>query len=178
MSSSIRPWSSFAQTFTNFRELLESSIPSFGVCCCPTLTEALRPESRKSPTYLMTPLVGADGEIYAIAQGPLSVGGFSAQGGGTSVAQNHPTVGMLVGGAIVEREVAYSGSHQTSLFGDRSANGEMGESEASLRQSFAVWKGRSRCLCPLIRPQRKREFSGFGSWARVLGWSAMLTTTI
>lgn len=57
---------------------------------------------------LMTPLIGNDGEIYAIAQGAISVGGFSIEGGGNSVSQNHPTVGTLVGGAIIEREVAYS----------------------------------------------------------------------
>lgn len=56
---------------------------------------------------LMTPLLGNDGEIYAIAQGALAVGGFSVEGGGASVSQNHPTVGTLVGGAIVEREVPY-----------------------------------------------------------------------
>ena len=65
-------------------------------------------ESLKGGTLLMTPLVGVDGEIYAIAQGALSVGGFSVQGGGSSVSQNHPTVASLVGGAIVEREVGYS----------------------------------------------------------------------
>ena len=57
---------------------------------------------------LMTPLRGNDGQIYAIAQGAISVGGFSVEGGGASVSQNHPTVGTLVGGAIIEREVAYS----------------------------------------------------------------------
>ncbi len=57
---------------------------------------------------LMTPLRGNDGEIYAVAQGPIAIGGFSAEGGGSSIAQNHPTVATLVGGALVEREVAYS----------------------------------------------------------------------
>lgn len=57
---------------------------------------------------LMTPLLGNDGEIYAIAQGAIAVGGFSIEGGGASVSQNHPTVGTLVSGAIVEREVSYS----------------------------------------------------------------------
>lgn len=57
---------------------------------------------------LMTPLRGNDGQVYAIAQGALSVGGFSVEGGGASVSLNHPTVGTLVGGATVEREVAYS----------------------------------------------------------------------
>jgi len=64
--------------------------------------------SLEGGTLLMTPLFGPDGEIYAIAQGPVSVGGFSAGGGGGSgVQKNHPTVGRLAGGAIVEREVPY-----------------------------------------------------------------------
>ncbi|MFO0687159.1 MAG: flagellar basal body P-ring protein FlgI [Myxococcota bacterium] len=64
--------------------------------------------SLKGGTLLMTPLVGGDGQIYAVAQGPLAVGGFSAEGSGSSVSQNHPTVGTVVGGATVEREVGYS----------------------------------------------------------------------
>ncbi|MEZ4330192.1 MAG: flagellar basal body P-ring protein FlgI [Myxococcota bacterium] len=64
--------------------------------------------SLKGGTLLMTPLVGGDGQIYAVAQGPVAVGGFSAEGSGSSVSQNHPTVGIVVGGATVEREVAYS----------------------------------------------------------------------
>lgn len=53
---------------------------------------------------LMTELVGADGQVYAVAQGSLSVGGFSAGGEGASVTKNHPTVGRITSGAIVERE--------------------------------------------------------------------------
>lgn len=65
-------------------------------------------QSLEGGMLLMTPLLGNDGEIYAIAQGPLAVGGFSVQGGGASVSQNHPTVGTLVGGATVEREIPFS----------------------------------------------------------------------
>lgn len=57
---------------------------------------------------LQTPLLGADGEVYAVAQGPISIGGFSAGtdgGGGASVQKNHPTVGQIIGGAFVEREI-------------------------------------------------------------------------
>ena len=57
---------------------------------------------------LQTPLLGADNHVYAVAQGPLSIGGFSAGasgGGGASVAKNHPTVGTIISGAIVEREI-------------------------------------------------------------------------
>jgi len=57
-------------------------------------------------TLLLTPLQGPDGRTYALAQGPISVGGVSASGGtGDSVQKNHPTVGRIPGGALVEREV-------------------------------------------------------------------------
>lgn len=65
-------------------------------------------QSLEGGMLLMTPLLGNDGEIYAIAQGAVAVGGFSVEGGGAAVSQNHPTVGTLVGGATVEREVPYS----------------------------------------------------------------------
>ena len=65
--------------------------------------------SLEGGTLAMTPLYGSDGEVYAIAQGPLSVGGFSEGGGaGSSVQKNHPTVGRLVGGATVERELPFA----------------------------------------------------------------------
>jgi len=57
---------------------------------------------------LQTPLVGADGRVYAVAQGPVAIGGFlgGAGGpGGATVQKNHPTVGSISNGAIVEREI-------------------------------------------------------------------------
>ncbi|KAF0096151.1 MAG: flagellar P-ring protein precursor FlgI [Puniceicoccaceae bacterium 5H] len=54
---------------------------------------------------LQTPLRGADGVVYAVAQGPIAVGGFLGGAGGSTVQKNHPTVGRIPGGAIVEREV-------------------------------------------------------------------------
>jgi len=58
-------------------------------------------------TLLLTPLRGADGEVYAVAQGPVSLGGgFAFEGQtGTRVQRNHPTVGLISGGATVEREI-------------------------------------------------------------------------
>lgn len=56
-------------------------------------------------TLLQTPLEGADGQVYAVAQGPVSIGGFAAGGRGANVTRNHPTVGRIPNGAIVEREV-------------------------------------------------------------------------
>lgn len=61
--------------------------------------------SLQGGTLLMTPLMGVDKEIYAVAQGPLSVGGFSVTGNAGGVQKNHPTVGRIVQGATVEREV-------------------------------------------------------------------------
>ena len=60
-------------------------------------------------TLLMTPLLGADGQIYAVAQGPLLVGGFQVTGeSGTTAAKNHPTVGRIPQGATVEKELEYT----------------------------------------------------------------------
>jgi flagellar P-ring protein FlgI len=54
---------------------------------------------------LMTPLRAVDGEIYALAQGPLVLGGFSAGGANASVTKNQTNVGIIANGAFVEREV-------------------------------------------------------------------------
>jgi flagellar P-ring protein precursor FlgI len=61
-------------------------------------------DSLQGGTLIMTPLRGADGRVYAMAQGGVSIGGFSLGRGGTSQAQNHPTVGRIANGALVERE--------------------------------------------------------------------------
>jgi len=58
-------------------------------------------------TLLMTPLRGADNRIYAMAQGPMTVGGFSAGGTSGGVSKNHPTAGRITNGAFVERELQY-----------------------------------------------------------------------
>lgn len=56
-------------------------------------------------TLLMTPLVGPDGHVYAVAQGPLTIGAFSFGGKAAQVQKNHPTVGRIAGGAIVEKSI-------------------------------------------------------------------------
>jgi flagellar P-ring protein precursor FlgI len=66
-------------------------------------------------TLLFTPLKGADGQTYAIAQGPVSTGGFSAQGAGGGTQKNFPTVGRVVGGALIEKEVLTSFKDKESL---------------------------------------------------------------
>ncbi len=66
-------------------------------------------------TLLMTPLKAANGSVYAVAQGPVNTGGFSASGAGGSVQKNFPTVGRVIGGAIVEREVSLNFNQRRKL---------------------------------------------------------------
>ena len=65
-------------------------------------------KSLRGGTLLVTPLLGADGEVYAVAQGALSVGGYEAQGQASSVTRGVPTSARLPSGAIVEREINFS----------------------------------------------------------------------
>jgi flagellar P-ring protein precursor FlgI len=60
--------------------------------------------SLQGGTLLMTPIRGVDGEIYATVQGAISVGGFVASGQAATVTKNHPTVGRIPSGAIIEKE--------------------------------------------------------------------------
>jgi len=64
-------------------------------------------KSLQGGTLLVTPLLGADGEVYAIAQGPLAVSGFVAKGDGASVTRGVPTTARIASGAIVEREIEF-----------------------------------------------------------------------
>jgi len=58
-------------------------------------------------TLLVTPLLGADGEVYAVGQGNLQVGGFTAQGAAETVTKGVPTSARIPNGAIVEREIPF-----------------------------------------------------------------------
>ncbi len=64
-------------------------------------------EDLRGGVLLVTPLLGADGEVYAVAQGPIAVAGFSAQGNAGSITQGVPTSGRIANGAIVEREIGF-----------------------------------------------------------------------
>jgi len=113
------------QTLANVLERMGVSVPPTafrvnnvaGVMVTATLPAYFEPGSRldvvvssigdasslQGGTLLLTPLKAATGVVYAAAQGPLSIGGFAASGAGASVQVNHPTVGRMTGGALVER---------------------------------------------------------------------------
>ncbi|MFW6380924.1 MAG: flagellar basal body P-ring protein FlgI [Bacillota bacterium] len=62
-------------------------------------------ESLQGGTLMTTPLRAGNQDVYAVAQGPLSIGGLNAQSGGTQVRENHPTVGRIPDGALIEKEL-------------------------------------------------------------------------
>jgi flagellar P-ring protein precursor FlgI len=67
-------------------------------------------------TLMFTPLKGADGQVYAIAQGPVSTGGFVVgTESGSGVQKNHPTAGRVVNGAIIEKEILTNFNKKQSL---------------------------------------------------------------
>jgi flagellar P-ring protein precursor FlgI len=65
-------------------------------------------KSLQGGTLLVTPLLGADGNVYAVAQGSLAVGGFAAEGEAAKVVRGVPTVGRISNGAIIEREIDFA----------------------------------------------------------------------
>ena len=73
-------------------------------------------ENLQGGTLLFTPLKGADGSVYAVAQGPVSTGGFAVSGNsGDQVQKNFPTVGRVVGGGLVEQEIHSNFNQKDSL---------------------------------------------------------------
>jgi flagellar P-ring protein precursor FlgI len=65
-------------------------------------------KSLQGGTLLVTPLLGADGNVYAVAQGSLAIAGFQAEGEAAKITRGVPTVGRLPNGAIIEREIDFS----------------------------------------------------------------------
>ena len=72
-------------------------------------------KSLQGGALLATPLLAADGQVYALAQGAVAVGGFSAQGAAASVSRGVPTSGRISNGGIVEREIGFSLAKAQSL---------------------------------------------------------------
>jgi flagellar P-ring protein precursor FlgI len=89
--------------------LLTATLPPFvrqGSRIDVTVSSIGDAQSLQGGTLIISPLKGVDGQVYAIAQGPVSIGGIAAGGPGNSVEINHPTVGRVPNGATVERTVA------------------------------------------------------------------------
>jgi len=95
-----------------------ASLPPFarsGTALDVTVSSIGDAKSLEGGILLLTPLHGADGQVYAEAQGPLTLGGYSAGGIGNSKQVNHPTVGRIPNGGTVERDTAVDLSHLTAI---------------------------------------------------------------
>lgn len=91
--------------------LVTGTLPAFsrqGSRIDVTVSSLADARSLQGGTLILTPLKGVDGQTYAMAQGPVSIGGIAAGDQGNSVEVNHPTVGRVPNGATVERTVATS----------------------------------------------------------------------
>ena len=65
-------------------------------------------KSLQGGTLLVTPLLGADGNVYAVGQGSVAIGGFQAEGDAAKITKGVPTVGRVANGAIIEREIEFA----------------------------------------------------------------------
>ena len=72
-------------------------------------------KSLQGGTLLVTPLLGADGEVYAVAQGSLAIAGFQAEGEAAKITRGVPTVGRISNGALIEREIEFQLSTQKAV---------------------------------------------------------------
>ena len=90
--------------------MVTASLPPFarqGARIDVTVSSLGDSDSLLGGTLLVTPLLGADGEVYAVAQGQLAVGGFQASGDAETVTKGVPTSARIANGAIIERELGY-----------------------------------------------------------------------
>ena len=72
-------------------------------------------KSLQGGTLLVTPLLGADGNVYSVAQGSVAIGGFEAEGQAAKIVRGVPTVGRIANGAIIEREIDFQLNRLTNL---------------------------------------------------------------
>jgi len=95
-----------------------ASLPAFarpGTQVDVTVSSIGDAKSLEGGVLLLTPLYGADGQVYAAAQGPIAVGGFAAGGAGTTKQMNHPTTGRVPAGGRVERSLAFDFNRLASV---------------------------------------------------------------
>jgi len=72
-------------------------------------------KSLQGGTLLVTPLLGADGNVYAVGQGSVAIGGFQAEGEAAKIVRGVPTVGRIANGALIEREIEFNLNRQNQL---------------------------------------------------------------
>jgi flagellar P-ring protein precursor FlgI len=72
-------------------------------------------KSLQGGVLLVTPLLGADGNVYAVGQGSVAIGGFQAEGDAAKIVRGVPTVGRISNGALIEREIEFNLNKQNQL---------------------------------------------------------------
>jgi flagellar P-ring protein precursor FlgI len=95
-----------------------ASLPAFarpGTQLDVTVSSIGDAKSLEGGLLLLTPLYGADGQVYAAAQGPVAVGGYAVGGAGASKQMNHPTMGRVPSGGRVERSLAFDFNRLTPV---------------------------------------------------------------
>jgi flagellar P-ring protein precursor FlgI len=91
--------------------LVTANLPSFGpqgTRFDVTVSALGDAKNLQGGTLLVTPLLGADGNVYGVAQGSLAIGGFQAEGDAAKITKGVPTVGRISNGAIIEREIDFA----------------------------------------------------------------------
>jgi flagellar P-ring protein precursor FlgI len=98
--------------------MITATLPAFGRLGSKidiTISSLGDADDLRGGTLIVTPLLGADGEVYAVAQGSVQIAGFSAGGAGASVTQGVPTAGRIPNGAIIEKEVPFNFNDKETL---------------------------------------------------------------
>ena len=98
--------------------MVTASLPAFGTQGTKldvTVSALGDAKSLQGGTLLVTPLLGADGEVYAVGQGSVAIAGFQAEGDAAKVTRGVPTVGRIANGAVIEREIEFKLNAQRAL---------------------------------------------------------------
>jgi flagellar P-ring protein precursor FlgI len=98
--------------------MVTASLPPFaaqGTRIDVTVSSLGDAKSLQGGTLLVTPLLGADGEVYALAQGSVAIAGFAAEGNAAKITRGVPTNGRISNGANIEREIAFKLNDARSL---------------------------------------------------------------
>jgi flagellar P-ring protein precursor FlgI len=98
--------------------MVTANLPSFGTQGTRmdvTVSALGDAKSLQGGTLLVTPLLGADGNVYSVAQGSVAIGGFQAEGDASKITRGVPTVGRIANGAIIEREIDFALNRLTQV---------------------------------------------------------------